>query len=540
MAHYHILPNDDRRDVQALCETHKDIKIFVSSQLKDCDRATLVIDDNTLNEYPVPKYSSLFRYYGSLAKSVEMKNIFGHELELLIPLFTNAESLTLRNVNVKNRIAKSDNRIRRLSLINTEFINTGCDMLILESWLPILPQLESLYLEEKQYWGFPQKRLPPLPQLKSLSVIRATIKGCYSYEDFPLLTHLTIDFIEGQSPNWFQNLRLAELRIRQVVDPKYKPDLEKMNIPKLDVFFLPVPTESEDTPILLLNEDCLWHLQGFLPHGEWTALRKTHPHFQKLKIRHVYWINQYNEELENELPDIGPLVSKLEIREIFPEDVIRILNHFPSLRELDLGLKQSHVDLANSIPRGLRSLSLRIGYNADVNIFNNLKEIKGVQELIISEYLIITPDVLHFLRNNQETLVRISMDGIKDVDHSHECEFWKILARMPSLEKLDLYTQEYMTDPESVLKNTNLKRLTTQCTETLSKIKNLPNLTHLNCGYINDKVALRLVKLLPRLLEVASSEMVISRAGLEKIRRESKRLNRKCPFNDFWVDSSRF
>lgn len=170
-----------------------------------------------------------------MTTEMELNGVLEPFLKKLFRHFPNIDNLTLRHMDIRKLYRDEDipSFLHKLSLVHS------C---IRPDFLKCF-SMSSLHLE-----GNESLELDYNTYLKSLTLINQTVT--YRVFPYPMLEQLTLQLKSVEVQHYFQ-----------------------------------VPTQ--ENMVLTLNDDCLYHLQSFLPLVDWICLSETHPRFQNLRISAV-------------------------------------------------------------------------------------------------------------------------------------------------------------------------------------------------------------------------------------------------------------
>lgn len=330
----HIFSYLTLSDIEAVVRSHPKHKETVKSYLRAGHK--LVIDQDSLWQYPVGDNNNPYSKYGSLATNIEFQRLLGYEMESLIPLFPKIKELTLRDVRspIRYRDKCYYNSLRKLTIIGSS--------------------------DDKDHFLTPMEcqepiQLPCLMHLRSLTLIRVTLDEfwCRSLKRF------TIDNCWSAIP--FDVLKelyyIEHLRVLGSVDWKQKEQITALGFETLKVGrYLSIPVE--ENLILQLNDDCLLYLQKFLSSQDWISLQETHSRFQHLRIARYTSDDDSRKSHPVDTHDyfykrIGSLVSSLDFRTKYVSDLEATMPYFTNLTELRLTFVEDYNDKIIIIPDGL-------------------------------------------------------------------------------------------------------------------------------------------------------------------------------------------
>lgn len=263
----HIFSYLTLADLETFGQVHWKLKEILNGYQKS--PIALVVDQDTLRRFPMDSNRDVYLRY-HMTTEMELNGVLEPFLKKLFRHFPNIDNLTLRHMDIRKLYRDEDipSFLHKLSLVNS------C---IRPDFLKCF-SMSSLHLE-----GNESIELDYNPYLKSLTLINQTVT--YGVFPYPMLEQLTIDYcwkaFEYDDVKKFSDLEA--LKVLRSVDWKTMSQIEALQLKSVEVqHYFQVPTQ--ENLVLTLNDDCLYHLQSFLPLVDWTCLSETHPRFQNLRI----------------------------------------------------------------------------------------------------------------------------------------------------------------------------------------------------------------------------------------------------------------
>lgn len=152
-----ILPYLTLADIHKFIKSHRTLKRIAYEYLEKGH--ALVVDQQTLWQYPVDNNRKFYSHFGSMTTNVEFRGLLGYDLENLFPLFPNIAHLTLRSVQMgtNDKWINYPRSIHKLVLIDC---TRGSS---LTSWIEKISDLEALHLQGMRSVGL--YRFPSCPLL---------------------------------------------------------------------------------------------------------------------------------------------------------------------------------------------------------------------------------------------------------------------------------------------------------------------------------------------------------------------------------------
>lgn len=449
----HILPYLSLADIEAVTRSHPKLKVIIESYFRAGHK--LMIDEKSLWQYSVENNKDLYSKYGVLATNIEFHGLFGYELESLFPLFPNIAQLTLRKVQLCEKVkpSKYPRSLHTLNIVDSKMgWNWG-------AWVGEIASLQVLRLE-----GLGLSSLSNVQQVRSLTLINQSV---YMPEYcLPMLEDLTIDKCwKSISYKDLRSLcslgRLKYLRVLGCVDWKQMEQIEALQLETVDILHYVEPPE-ESNLILRLNDDCMLHLQKFLYYCDWINLRNLHPKWQHLNISYFRIDREYLLGGPDRLQCyrlIGPMVTWLSVYEVPAKEFSTAIPYFKNLRKLEMHVDEEMAKVIDTKHiRGLRSLALtfdREGINwrrlfrrlsptlTELELGNHgvsnercigLSELRNIQHFTV-DGINFQKDFLKFLNINQNTLISINMNEFWLTDDTSP---YYAISQMPNLKALKL------------------------------------------------------------------------------------------------------
>lgn len=335
-----------------LSQTHPSLNELVDSHLTSGN--ALLIDAESLWQYPVSTNPDLYTSFGSRATNIVFNGVHEFDLVALLPYFKIAYQMTLRNVKVQ--ICKHEEFTFPSTLRKFRAICSPCAAHALD--LSSVP-LECLYLEDDD--NFFITPAPTIPTVTSLTTINIDV--AYLSSAFPKLRSLTLDVWQRHKTyDRLQRLdRLEHLRILQCVDWTEQKVIDTLPIKSVEVSYNQRPTEEQNS-ILRLNDDCLYYLQRFLSPRDWILLKLAHSGGEHLRNPTFHVDIKYNDLYSNYKLEtllgfydlLGPYASSLKTcRTIEPDLIRKVLQMFPNLKALHVPF---YARTLASIPNGIERL----------------------------------------------------------------------------------------------------------------------------------------------------------------------------------------
>lgn len=287
--------------------------------------------------------------------------------------------------------------------------------------------------------------------IRKLSVIR---NSCTSHESYKML-----------KDGWDS---LEHLRILRVIEWTEKEVIDSLPIKCVEVSYTERPTA--ENLILSLNDDCLCHLQTFLPVTDWISLQETHTRFQHLRIPEytvdVTSLQQFPSD-HSIYKRIGPLVNRLWVQQIPERDLSVLMPLFTNLSAMEWECSMDNSPLTN-IPTGLKELVLwdnfhartveeltilfrrlnptlrivELGQYSDLEVDDDedkpaltsvsLEELHNIREYKCT-YFEATPGLVNFLTLNKDHITSIDLD-IRTLNS----DLWLLLTEMSNLRILSV------------------------------------------------------------------------------------------------------
>lgn len=361
------------------------------------------------------------------------------------------------------------------------------------------------------------------------------------------------------------------------------------------MFYVPKPTTYN--LILQLNDDCLLHLQTFLSAKDWSSFRETHPRLRQLQARSYHVDKSRMERLplrynRNFYAETGSVVSSLSVVGTVMRDFSEMIPYFTKLKELSLEFpRYNNNNFFQHIPSGLQKLVLSGGmnkYRSDLtSLFRRLNptlktlhlrfiglvigitELTEIEDFECTDNTKLTLMYVKFLSGNKESLqhLKVSLNDSKLVHL-----FWSIVGQMQRLESLTVddsplsweilslendNTTEYLpaleeldifgASPQSfakflgMIRSTKLRSISfnaSSCSENPELIERLLNHTGLQkllLGFVDDHMAIRLIKGLEK-LEVVDIHGLSRMTTINQIRAHMRLVGRKICLNSRIVE----
>lgn len=439
------------------------MKAIVDSYLQGGHK--LVIEDDTLWKYPAHQYKNMYTSYASIATNVEFHSVYEFELDLIFPLFSNIDQLTLRNTKINYWKKEYPCSMRTLNLIKTQ---------ISSNWLDYVKNVDCLYLNGNEYFSYPYE----LPQLTSLSVIGQNIYS--SNLQCPRIKRLVLEKCwYGLSYDKVKELnKLEHLKVLKTAGLKQKAEIEALGLKSADVNYIEIPVET-NLILQLLNDDCLNFLGKFLNDEDLLTLHKVHPRFNCVRIKKL----EVNGESLKRIPfldnrlfyeRLAPFVTKLNI---YVTDLVsfeEMMPLFTNLADLSLDFynlspcEAISAEIGQFVPAGIVKMYIR-GFinNCSNNMTNMFRRLSPSLEILEIEYeycdkeeneviklkphglkelrkikdlscyfLNLNSDFLDFLRINKNTMERLEIHFERN--DGFYPDFWNIISQMPNLKMCNI------------------------------------------------------------------------------------------------------